>query len=114
MPIADVAGDKARLVRALDNPTAFGDSVVRVERIETHISYVFLTGAYAYKIKKAVALGFLDFSTLDARRHFCEEELRLNRRLAPELYLDVVAITGTATAPRLGGPGVAQDYALRM
>jgi aminoglycoside phosphotransferase family enzyme/predicted kinase len=114
MPIADVAGDKARLVRALDNPTAFGDSVVRVERIETHISYVFLTGAYAYKIKKAVTLGFLDFSTLDARRHFCEEELRLNRRLAPGLYLDVVAITGSPDNPVVGGAGPALEYAVKM
>src|SRR6266545_2231363 len=114
MPIPDVAGDQARLVFALGNPTAFGDSVARVERIETHISYVFLTGAYAYKIKKAVALGFLDFSTLDARRRFCEEELRLNRRLAPELYLDVVAITGTPDNPVVGGAGPALEYAVKM
>ena len=72
-----------------------------VECIETHISTVLLAGAYAYKIKKPVDLGFLDFSTLALRRRFCEEELRLNRRLAPGLYLDVVAVVGAADAPRI-------------
>ena len=73
-----------------------------------------LTGAYAYKIKKAVDFGFLDFTTLAARRFFCDEELRLNRRLAPELYLDVVPITGTVDAPVVGGPGPALEYAVKM
>jgi uncharacterized protein len=84
---------------------------VRVE--ETHISWVLLTGRDAYKIKKAVNLGFLDFSTLDARRFFCTEELRLNRRLAPRLYLGVVAIGGTLEQPVLGGkPAI--EYAVHM
>jgi hypothetical protein len=61
--------------------------------VETHISWVLLAGDYAYKLKKPVDFGFLDFSTLAARRHFCEEELRLNRRLAPRLYLELVAIS---------------------
>ncbi len=82
--------------------------------VETHISYVLLTGRHAYKIKKAVALGFLDFTTLDARRRYCDDELRLNRRLAPKLYLDVVPITGTFDAPRLGGDGPPIEYAVRM
>jgi aminoglycoside phosphotransferase family enzyme/predicted kinase len=69
---------------------------------ETHISWVLLTGRDAYKIKKAVDLGFLDFSTLELRRFYCNEELRLNRRLAPDLYLDVVAIGGTPEEPLLG------------
>ena len=114
MTTPDVATDQARLVRALGKPGAFGVGVTRVERIETHISYVFLTGTYAYKIKKAVMLGFLDFSTLDARRRFCAEELRLNRRLARDLYLDVVAITGTPDAPVVGGAGPALEYAVKM
>ena len=63
---------------------------------------------------KPVSLGFLDFSTLEARRDRCEDELRLNRRFAPELYLDVVEIRGTRDAPRFGGPGPVVDYALRM
>ena len=77
--------------------------------IETHISYVLLAGAFAYKIKKAVRFDFLDFTTLSQRRFFCQEELRLNRRLAPAIYLDVVPITGTPDAPVLGGDGVALD-----
>jgi uncharacterized protein len=81
--------------------------------IETHISYVLLA-ADAWKIKKALDLGFADFSTLDLRRFFCEEELRLNRRTAPQLYLDVQPVTGTADAPDLGGTGAAIDWALHM
>lgn len=82
--------------------------------LETHISWVFLAGPYAYKIKKPVELGFLDFTTLAKRRHFCEEELRLNRRLAPQLYIDVVELCGSAAAPRIGGSGPVLEYALRM
>lgn len=73
-----------------------------------------LTGDYAYKIKKPMDFGFLNFSTLDRRKHFCEEELRLNRRLAENLYLEVVPITGTPEAPILGGEGEAFEYAIKM
>ena len=104
----------ARMVRALDNPLAFGHSVDRLRLIETHISWVILTGGYVYKIKKPVDFGFLDFSTLDKRRHFCQEELRLNRRFAPGIYLDVVEIRGTFEAPRLHGDGEVIDYAVKM
>lgn len=82
--------------------------------IETHISWVLLAGDDAWKIKKPVRLPFLDFSTLEARRRLCEEELRLNARLAPSLYLEVVPITWAADAPRLGGEGRAIEYALHM
>ncbi|MGB9193190.1 MAG: hypothetical protein WCB88_04595, partial [Azonexus sp.] len=75
----NVAGEQAVLVAALRNPACYPHPAEQVEVIETHISYVLLSGAYAYKIKKAVALGFLDFSTLARRRMYCEEELRLNR-----------------------------------
>jgi aminoglycoside phosphotransferase family enzyme/predicted kinase len=88
--------------------------VRKIEHIETHISDVFLTGDYAYKLKKPLDLGFLDFSTLQKRRFCCEEELRLNRRLAPELYLDVVPITGQPARPRVGGGGEPVEYAVRM
>lgn len=77
---------------------------VPVEVVETHISWVLLSGNNAYKIKKAVNLGFLDFSTLEKRRFYCAEELRLNRRLAPDLYLEVVPIAGSADHPVLNGP----------
>ncbi len=84
-----------------------------VRLIETHISFVLLAGEHACKIKKALDLGFLDFSTLDKRRFFCEEELRLNRRLAPQLYLEVAPIGGTPEAPR-PGESPAIEYAVRM
>jgi uncharacterized protein len=82
--------------------------------IETHISWVLLVGDVAFKIKKPVRLPFVDYGTLDSRRHFCEEELRLNRRLAPSLYLGVTRITGTHRAPALDGPGPVLEYAVRM
>jgi uncharacterized protein len=82
--------------------------------IETHISWVLLAGEHAYKLKKPVRLPFVDYATLARRRHCCEEELRLNRRLAPSLYLGVIAITGDAQAPALGGSGEPIDYAVHM
>lgn len=84
------------------------------ETVETHISWILLAGDYAWKIKKAVNFGFLDFSTLEKRRYYCGEELRLNRRLAPQLYLDTVPITGSAAAPQLGGEGPALEFAVKM
>ena len=79
----------------MQRPGLFDHPVSGFGVVETHISYILLTGTYAYKFKKPVDLGFVDFTTLDLRRHFCEEELRLNRRLAPELYLEVVPVTGS-------------------
>lgn len=73
-----------------------------------------LAGDYAYKLKKPVDLGFLDFSTLDRREHFCREEIRLNRRLAPEIYLDVVPVTGTPGQPRIGAAGTVLEWAVKM
>ena len=102
------------MIDALRDPARYPHPAQRVEVLETHISWVLLAGEYAYKIKKPVALGFLDFSTLQARRFYCDEELRLNRRTAPQLYLEVVPITGSASAPRLGGTGEAIDYAVKM
>ncbi|MFN3397284.1 MAG: AAA family ATPase [Sulfurimicrobium sp.] len=106
--------DQAALIRALRNPARYDHVADGVELIETHISWVLLSGAYAYKIKKAVDLGFLDFSTLEKRRFFCDEELRLNRRLAPQLYLDVVPISGTPSEPKLNGAGPVIEYAVKM
>jgi len=106
--------DQGILIASLGKVLQAGLGAVPARLLQTHISYVLLTGQYAYKIKKAVNLGFLDFSTLELRRFYCEEELRLNRRYAPDLYLDVVAIGGTAQAPVLGGPGPAIEYAVRM
>jgi aminoglycoside phosphotransferase family enzyme/predicted kinase len=105
---------EAGLIRALMNAKLYDHPVVSFQLIETHISWVLLTGPYAYKIKKPVSLGFLDFSTLDRRRFFCEEELRLNRRLAAPLYCAVVPITGSTELPQVGGEGPVIDYAVKM
>lgn len=102
------------MIAGLRFPSAYPHPVAGVEHIETHISHVFLAGDYAYKIKKPVNLGFLDFSTLERRHFFCQEELRLNARLAPHLYLEVVPVTGSPEAPRLGGVGQALEYAVKM
>ncbi len=95
-------------------PAAFAHPVSRFEVRETHISWVILSGLYAYKVKKNVHLEFIDASTLENRRFLCEEELRLNRRLALDLYLDVVAITREAGRLRIGGEGPIVEYAVRM
>jgi len=102
------------LIQALQDPALYDHPVNEFQVIETHISQVILTGDYAYKIKKPMDFGFLDFSTLERRKHFCEEELRLNRRLAPNLYLEVLPITGTPDQPSLGGSGEPFEYAIRM
>jgi uncharacterized protein len=103
-----------RLIRALREQAPFPHSVGSVEHLETHISHVLLAGNFAYKIKKPVNLGFLDFTSLPVRRHYAEEELRLNRRTAPALYLGVVPINGSEDHPTLGGSGPVIEYALKM
>jgi hypothetical protein len=85
-----------------------------IQLIQTHVSYVFLTGDYAYKVKKPVNFGFLDFSTLEARKHFCSEELRMNQPNAPEIYLEVLPITQTGDKFVLGGAGEPVEYVLKM
>lgn len=104
------------VVAALARPSTYPHSVPNVRHLHTHISDVFLAGSYAYKLKKPVNLGFLDFGTLERRRRACEEELHLNRRLAPEIYLDVVPIVRDPDAYRVGAPGdtEAVEYAVRM
>lgn len=102
------------LISALQNPALYDHPVTDFQVLQTHISWVILAGDYAYKIKKPMNFGFLDFSTLAQRKHFCEEEVRLNRRLAANLYLGVVPITGSPEQPQLGGQGEAFEYAVRM
>lgn len=101
-------------IRRLLEPEAYPHPVASVQLIETHISWVLLTGTYAYKIKKPVSLGFLDFSTPELRHQACLDELRLNRRFAAELYLDVVPITGTPGSPAIAGSGPVIDHAVKM
>ncbi len=103
------------LIRALlTDPACYDHPVEKVALVETHISWVLLTGIYAYKIKKPVNLGFLDFSTLELRQQDCVEELRLNRRLAADIYLDVASIRGSVDAPRINSAGDIVEYAVKM
>ena len=88
------------LINSLMQPDIYDPPVEKCLLIETHISWVILAGPYAYKIKKSIDLGFLDFSTLEKRHFYCQEELRLNKRLAPAVYLSVVPITGTVEKPQ--------------
>jgi hypothetical protein len=108
----DVASPQ--FVDALQNPKCYPHPVSRVTLVETHISWVLLTGQYVYKIKKPVVFTFVDFSTLQKRRWFCEEEVRLNRRLAPQLYLGVVPITGSPSDPRMDGEETPFEFAVKM
>ena len=107
--------DLPQLIEALSDPVVYApDQVGMVEVRQTHISAVFLAGRHVCKIKKPVRLDFLDFSTLEKRRHFCEEEVRLNRRLAPHVYLGVVPVVRTAQGIRLGGSGDVIEWAVKM
>ena len=106
--------DSNTLIKALSEAGAYRHAITAVSVVETHISWVLLTGQFAYKIKKPVNFGFLDFSTLERRQFCCYEELRLNRRLAADLYIDVVKITGTPEQPSVDGDGEAIEYAVKM
>jgi aminoglycoside phosphotransferase family enzyme/predicted kinase len=99
---------QARMIRAL------ADALHATSVLETHLSYVLLTGSFAYKVKKAVDLGFVDFRSPVSRHRDCEREVRINHAFAPALYLDVVAITGSAEAPAIDGRGPVLDHAVRM
>ncbi|CAG0995422.1 hypothetical protein GEOBC_02615 [Geobacteraceae bacterium] len=103
-----------RFVRSLLKPSVYPDPTVSVELVQTHVSYIFLTDRFAYKIKKPVNFGFLNFSTLDRRRFYCNEEVRLNRRLCPDIYLDVVEVRETPGGAGFSGDGRIIDYAVKM
>jgi len=102
------------LIAALQNPALYSHPVDGFRVIETHISWVILTGSHAYKMKKPVDFGFLNFTELASRKHFCEQELHLNQRMAPDLYVQVLPITGTSEAPVIGGDGEPIEYLLQM
>ena len=108
------AAESPLAIQELLRPEAFPHAVTRLELRETHISWVVLTGPYAYKVKKPVKFDFIDASTLERRRQLCEEELRLNRRLAPELYIRVVPITRQDGRVVVCGSGDVLEYAVQM
>ncbi len=105
--------DQKEVVNALLKSETYPQNGDKIELIQTHISFVFLTENYVYKVKKAVNFGFLDFSTLEKRRAFCNKELELNRRLCPEIYLEVVSINKSDTI-KINGAGETVEYALKM
>jgi len=102
-----------QVVEALMKPEAYDEDPGNIELVQTHISFVFLTRNFAYKVKKAVNLGFLDFTTLEKRRFFCEKELELNRRLCGDMYLEVVPIN-KLSAIKIKGAGETVEYAVKM
>ncbi|MDA8128691.1 MAG: AAA family ATPase [Betaproteobacteria bacterium] len=112
--IPEATGETSALIRSLRDPACYDHPAGPVRVIETHISWILLTGEFAYKIKKPLDLGFLDFSSLGKRLHACCDEVQLNRRLAPDIYLDVVPIAGTPAAPHVNGTGETFEYAVKM
>ena len=113
--VVDEVGVSERVVEMLGRCASYPEGTKRVERVETHISWVFLTDRHAYKLKKPVLYDFLDFSTGELRHRACEEEVRLNRRLAPNTYIGVVPITsGRLGRLKLGGTGTAIDWVVKM
>ena len=115
MPLKRPHAELPAVIRGLLDRRAYSHEVRGIELVQTHISYVVLAGAYAYKIKKPVDFGFVDYSTLELRRHFCDEEIRLNRRLCDGIYLDVAPITAAdAGRVKVGGDDEALEYAVRM
>jgi aminoglycoside phosphotransferase family enzyme len=102
-----------QVVDALMKPEAYDEEAGSVELVQTHISFVFLTKRFVYKVKKAVDFGFLDFTTLEKRRFFCEKELELNRRLCGDMYLEVVPIN-KSDAIKIKGEGETVEYAVKM
>ena len=105
--------DQKQVVEALMMPEAYEEDPLSIEQVQTHISFVFLTGKFVYKMKKAVNFGFLDFTTLEKRRFYCEKELELNRRLCGEMYLEVVPINKGPTI-KIKGEGETVEYAIKM
>ncbi|MFA6498865.1 MAG: hypothetical protein WC256_04965 [Desulfurivibrionaceae bacterium] len=101
-------------IQALLKSEAYPHPAPKIILVQTHISYVLLAGDFVYKIKKSVDFGFLNFTTLEKRKHFCEEELLLNRRLCPTLYLGLVAITQQESTFSLDGQGPPVEYAVKM
>ena len=106
---------QSETIEFLASPSAYGGGVTAVERIDTHISVVFLAGERAYKLKRAVRFDYVDFGTLDRRREACEAELRLNRRTCPELYLGLKPVVRTADGTlALGVDGDVVEWLVEM
>src|SRR5210317_1332721 len=105
---------ESNLIKNLLKPECFPHPVSELRVIETHIAWLITTGEYVYKIKKPVNFGFLDFTTLEQRRFYCEEELRLNQRMSSDLYLEVVTICGSEEHPRIAQTDSPLEYAVKL
>ena len=115
MPPPDAETQQNAVVRALADPATYANGPASIEHVQTHISHVFLAGPWVYKLKKPVTFPFLDFGSVEKRRHFCEEEVRLNRRLAPGVYLGVLPVTVERDGRiRLDGEGRVVDHVVWM
>ncbi|RJS83943.1 kinase, partial [Candidatus Bathyarchaeota archaeon] len=102
------------VVKALLKPESYDEKPRSIRLMQTHISFIFLTDKYVYKVKKAVNLGFLDFTTLEKRRYYCERELELNKRLCGDMYLEVVPINKSDNFIKIKGDGITVEYAVKM
>src|SRR5512134_1754367 len=110
-----IVEDQHEIIDFLSAPSAYGDEVTHVDRIDTHSASIFLAGRDAYKLKRAVRYDYLDFSTREVRRTACEAEVALNRRTAPRLYLGVVAVTRERDGRlALAGQGTPVDWLVHM
>jgi hypothetical protein len=102
------------ILEAMKRPETYDSPVKEIRLIQTHISWVFLTGDFVYKIKKPVDFGFLDFTSLDKRLKFCKRELEINRLFSPEIYLDVLPVNKFDHVIKINGPGETIDYTIKM
>ena len=103
------------ILEGLSKPEAYDEEVKEIKVIQTHISYVFLTGDYVYKVKKPVNFGFLDFTTLEKRKYFCEKEVEINSKFSPDLYIGVLPITREENGEiKINGSGKVIDYVIKM
>ena len=108
------SSDLPEIVRAMLEPGLYQEKPEKVELLQTQMSFVFLAGEFVYKIKKAVNLGYLDYTTLEKRHYLCEHEVELNRRLCPDTYLGVLPVIQDGNTIKLGGTGNIIEYAVKM
>src|SRR5437868_4822500 len=110
----DMRAALPEIINALLSPAAYDHDAADIWLVQTHISYVVLSGGFAYKVRKPIDLGFVDYSTLEKRRQMCEEEVRLNRRGCEDVYLGVVPIVLESGRYRVAADGAAVEYAVKM
>ena len=103
------------VIAALETSVAYPERPEDIQHLQTHVSHLFLTPDYVYKVKKPVDFGFLDFSTFEQRRYYCHEELRLNKRMSPDIYLEVVQVRRDSGGLFvIGGAGEVVEHAVKM